>query len=343
MNTMITRNILLRTLSTWLRIEADQVPVGPLEGLVADAPFIPKRAEWVRRLVFSVLRRVSQQQQIRITDALKGLRRTGGAPQSLLGFSATLEAMRQLKEEVAAAGLPVCNAKGGVCFSHDIDWLECQQTAPRLAALEAESGANASYMFLTEWNYRLDHGLVQELAAAGFEIGLHGTEHDIALAYRSPQRIGRILERGLAAIPVTVQGYRSPALSSSPALFKVLAEMGFAYDSSLAVGSAHTLGVGLCLPLVLDSGLVEIPLTLQDSMLFRDWHMTDADALTVTVELMRQIVDLGGLFVFNGHPGILRNHLDFFKGLLAEAHQYKVLTMGQAVVDWQVRQGLALA
>ncbi len=79
--------------------------------------------------------------------------------------------------------------------------------------------------------------LVDALAAAGHEIGNHSYSHDPGFhrfdAARLDQDLGRS-EAALAAwLPTTGRGFRAPSFGLSPALPVLLAEHGYAYDSSL--------------------------------------------------------------------------------------------------------------
>ena len=125
-----------------------------------------------------------------------------------------------------------------------------------------------------------------------------------------------------------IKGFRSPALSSSEGLFAALQDLNFAYDSSLATFDLGGAGVGLCFPFPYPGkDIWEIPLSLQDSTLFRDLGLGDDEGLETAVNLMETIVSLGGVFVFNGHPGILRNHMDFYRGLVERASAFAVWKM----------------
>ena len=76
---------------------------------------------------------------------------------------------------------------------------------------------------------------VQDIAAAGHEIGHHGWIHEIP-ATVSPERERWILEKGLKALHevagVRPLGYRSPASDNTPSSVPLLLDLGFEYDSS---------------------------------------------------------------------------------------------------------------
>jgi peptidoglycan/xylan/chitin deacetylase (PgdA/CDA1 family) len=76
---------------------------------------------------------------------------------------------------------------------------------------------------------------VQDIAAAGHEIGHHGWIHENPVTV-SPERERWILEKGFAALKEVVGvrpvGYRSPAWDNSPHSIPLLLEYGFEYESS---------------------------------------------------------------------------------------------------------------
>jgi peptidoglycan/xylan/chitin deacetylase (PgdA/CDA1 family) len=77
--------------------------------------------------------------------------------------------------------------------------------------------------------------VVQQIAAAGHEIGHHNYLHEPPHLL-SPEEERTAIERGIDAIQrvagVTPRGYRSPSWELSGATFGLLDEYGFAYDAS---------------------------------------------------------------------------------------------------------------
>ena len=296
---------------------------------------------WARRAVFGVLERVTESTQIRITSALKGMLWGGrNARSPLAAVRYWLTCVQELQDHIDGEELARLRDRGSVCLTHDVDWVACQCFASEIAAVEEDCGVRSSFNFLTEWNYVLDAHLVTELNRRGFEIGLHGTRHDIAIGCRAEATISASLSRGREALPVAVSGYRSPALSSSPSLFRALEAQAFTYDSSLLTATLAGRGTGMCFPYRYPGHTIwEIPLTLQDSTLFRDLQLGDDDGLEMAVQVLRAVTGIGGVFVFNGHPGILQQHMRFYRGLLREAVKREVATPSDVVSSWKHRAG----
>jgi hypothetical protein len=116
--------------------------------------------------------------------------------------------------------------------------------------------------------YPLDTGLLDELNADGFEIGMHGDRHDCRLPYLNKSEIVEAFEQCLFFIErYGVRGFRSPFLLRSQELYEVLGDY-FQYDSSLPDVEVLPLftsnkGCGsvffcLCLPRTRDAGLFSL-------------------------------------------------------------------------------------
>ena len=113
-------------------------------------------------------------------------------------------------------------------------------------------------------------GLVAEIARRGHEVGVHGWNH-APLWDLTPEEFKRGLERtidAMAKIGIRPVGYRAPQFSIVRGTwwaFRILAELGFEYDSS--VYPAHAPGRPYGVPDVplephcVDPGIVEFPLT----------------------------------------------------------------------------------
>jgi peptidoglycan/xylan/chitin deacetylase (PgdA/CDA1 family) len=105
---------------------------------------------------------------------------------------------------------------------------------PRILALLAEYGAPATF-FVPGWTADRYPATVEAIVAAGHEIGHHGYSHYSPLRLDEAAEL-RDLERGLEALArhgVRPEGYRTPSWEPSPRTFALLAEHGFAYDSTL--------------------------------------------------------------------------------------------------------------
>src|SRR5574337_336558 len=112
-----------------------------------------------------------------------------------------------------------------------------QNTAKILALLDS-AGSRATF-FILGWVAEKHPQLIRKIADAGHEIGCHSHLH--RLVYRmTPQEFFEDTHRAKQAIEdasgKAVRGYRAPSFSiTQDALwaFDILAQLGFAYDSSI--------------------------------------------------------------------------------------------------------------
>jgi len=185
-------------------------------------------------------------------------------------------------------------ARGAVAFTFDFDaeevWIgDDPENANRPGVLsQGTYGAKVAVPLLLEL---LEHhglkqtffvpgrvaerhpGRVEEILAAGHEVGHHGYLHlrsDGATDAQQREEIERGLE-ALATLGVTPRGYRSPSWELTPETFALLKHYGFAYDSSL---------MGDDRPYVVD-GLLELPVHWSlDDWPHLHWKPGRGDAFT---------------------------------------------------------------
>lgn len=105
----------------------------------------------------------------------------------------------------------------------------------RVLAVLAEHRLSAQF-FVPGYVAEYDPSVVERIAAAGHPVGHHGYRHE-PLVGVSPDCEAEILARGMAPLSEILGqrplGYRAPLWEVSAATFALLAENGFAYDSSL--------------------------------------------------------------------------------------------------------------
>jgi peptidoglycan/xylan/chitin deacetylase (PgdA/CDA1 family) len=105
---------------------------------------------------------------------------------------------------------------------------------PRILELLAEQGLHATF-FVPGWVAENRTARVEEIIAAGHEVGHHGYLHKWVDPDR-PDEEEEEFTRGLDAlrrIGVTPVGFRAPAGETSPNLLRLLAHHRFLYDSTL--------------------------------------------------------------------------------------------------------------
>lgn len=179
---------------------------------------------------------------------------------------------------------------------------------PRLLSLLAERRIRATF-FVPGASAERHPDAVRAIAEAGHEIAHHGYLHE-PLTGRTEQEERGFLERGLDALDriagVRPAGYRAPWWELGEHTLGLLAEHGFAYDSSLFERDA---------PYMVDAGaraLVELPVNwaLDDWERYAFWPdltgsgviARPSDVLEAWWEEVEALFDAGGCAVITMHP-----------------------------------------
>lgn len=170
--------------------------------------------------------------------------------------------------------------------------------------LEARYGFRSSFNFVPEGDYRVADGLRQTLDQAGFEVGVHGLEHDGKL-YSSKRlfaakavRIRRYLEQWNAA------GFRSPLMQHNLAWLHLLATEYDASTFDTDPFEPEPDGVSTIFPFWVHGpagrGFVELPYTLvQDYTLFT---ILQEPGIDVWKRKLDWVAAHGGMALLNVHP-----------------------------------------
>jgi glycosyltransferase involved in cell wall biosynthesis/peptidoglycan/xylan/chitin deacetylase (PgdA/CDA1 family) len=189
-------------------------------------------------------------------------------------------------------------------LTHDVEGTRGLGRVEKLMQVESKLGFRSSFNFVPEGEYSDPEALRQVLDKAGFEVGVHGLEHDGKL-YNSKaefvskaSRIREYLQRWNAA------GFRSPLMQHRLGwLHKLNAE----YDASTFDTDPFEPepdGVGTIFPFWVPgpegTGYVELPYTLvQDFNLFVVLRDRNID---VWKRKLDWIVAHGGMALLNTHP-----------------------------------------
>ena len=152
-------------------------------------------------------------------------------------------------------------------LTHDIETAEGMQRVLQLANLEEDLGFRSSWN-LVPYKYPIDRGLIRELTDRGFEIGVHGYNHDGKLFTSRA-----VFDRRVPAIHAALEsfaavGFRAPMVHRN---LQWLQDLDIQYDAScfdVDPYQAMPGGIGSCWPFIAGR-FVELPYTLpQDHTLF---------------------------------------------------------------------------
>jgi peptidoglycan/xylan/chitin deacetylase (PgdA/CDA1 family) len=189
-------------------------------------------------------------------------------------------------------------------LTHDVDTARGQQRCSRLMELEEQLGFRSAFNFVPE-RYPVSADLRADLVRRGFEVGVHGLNHDGKL-YDSRKifedravKINRYLKDWNAV------GFRSPAMHHN---LDWLRDLHIEYDASTFDTDPFEPqpdGVETIFPFWVDGkasqrGYVELPYTLsQDFTLF---VLMREKSIDVWQKKLNWIVARGGMALLNTHP-----------------------------------------
>lgn len=194
--------------------------------------------------------------------------------------------------------------------THDVETARGQERCPGLAKLDKELGVQSSFNFVPE-RYRVSDALRHELTKHGFEVGVHGLNHDGNL-YSSRKRFagraGRInsyLKEWQSA------GFRTACMYHN---LDWIGDLNIEYDCSTfdtdpfepQPDGAKTIfpfwvGKGGC-----EGGYVELPYTLpQDFTLF---ILMKEKSIDIWKKKLDWIAEKGGMALLIAHPDYMNDN-----------------------------------
>jgi hypothetical protein len=194
-------------------------------------------------------------------------------------------------------------ARYAFVLTHDVETAEGQRFAPRVADLEQRLGLRSSFNLVAE-RYPLDAGLVAELVARGFEVGVHGRRHDgrelrsRRVFLRHARHINRHLHR-LGAV-----GFRSPLTLRNPEWMQAL---DVEYDASFFdTDPFEPLPGGTMSIWPFTMGrFLELPYTLPQDHTLVD--VLGERRPRLWLEKTAYLRRFGGMALLNAHPDYLRD------------------------------------
>ncbi|MFA5089665.1 MAG: polysaccharide deacetylase family protein [Candidatus Omnitrophota bacterium] len=285
---------------------------------ILDSNTIDFKEALVRRFTHKLVKYLKEKNRYGILNSIKRMRQLFRKELIEISDCRFMQLDKELRTRLALPTIDWNGHKGAVCLSHDIDSRQDYQYIPEVYRLNKKYNLVSGFNFLTNWGYCIDKTLLSELNDNGFEIGLHGYTHDIAVGFRSQERIKRELSLAFQSLGFPVEGYRAPAFAVSKRLLAVLRELGIKYDSSMKTISCYSpQSAEVFYPYRYPGvGIWEVPLTIQDDRVFRDLHLSNEEALGVIKELTARIVNMGGVCVINNHPVLIQRRRYYYEQLL---------------------------
>jgi len=189
-------------------------------------------------------------------------------------------------------------------ITHDVETTSGFRKVLQLADIDASYQVKSSFKFVPE-GYRIDFGVINELKRRGFEIAIHGLNHDGQLFISKKsfrQKLNKIEEY---AKQWQTQGFRSPSLLRNHKLMK---NFTFNWDSSFPDWDPYGPQPGGCrtvFPFFISNHTVELPVTImQDHTLFEILNKKD---IAIWKQKYNYIKSLSGLANIIIHPDYIFN------------------------------------
>src|SRR3989304_7531838 len=150
-------------------------------------------------------------------------------------------------------------------LSHDIETANGFKMALKMANIEESLGFRSTWFIITG-EYKIDESVLNELVIRGHKIGWHEFKHDNRFPFLSQKGMEKRIAKSMDFIKkYNVKGFRSPSYLFSEKMFKKIREY-FAYDSSRLdydiISGGRQKGCYCPYPFLLESGLLEIPVTI---------------------------------------------------------------------------------
>lgn len=314
---------LLQILSFWLQAEEEALKglITPSILTLMEELLLENRSssfqKGIRKLVSPLLKRTPPKLRYSVTTILKEIRSLKGMRSEGIGQCRLVQIIESLKNRMGIEKYLWDGKRSALCMTHDVDYLVGYRNLLKIAMLDKKYGIKSTFNLLVYGDYKLEESLLSELTDMGQNIGLHGYDHDIAFGYRPKSHIEDRLRTAMKELPVKVSGYRAPAFCFSRNLIEVLNDLGFKYDTSLPVTNGPYYGIEVCFPYRYPFLKIwEIPLTIDDTFLFRDYRLSEKEALRASKRIIADVNAVGGLTVINTHPSIIIRNLNFYEELL---------------------------
>ena len=187
-------------------------------------------------------------------------------------------------------------------LTHDIESAEGQSFAEELANIDESHGFHSAFFFIPH-RYKLDWDLIQSLQERGFEVGIHGYNHDGKLFCHFLCSSEKIEKINHFADQINAKSFRAPMTLRDP---QKMQSLHTPYDLSFFdTDPFEPLPGGTMSIFPFQMGcLTELPYTLvQDYTLFELLQECSSDLWLKKVQYLRKY---HGLILLDSHPDYLR-------------------------------------
>ena len=193
-------------------------------------------------------------------------------------------------------------------LTHDVEGPEGLAKTLELMALERELGFRSSFNFIPEGDYRVPPGIIKELKANGFEVGVHDLRHDGKLYWSWDQFLGHAKAINAHLAAWGAKGFRSGFMLHQ---LDWLHDLDVTYDASTFDTDPFEPqpdGMNTIFPFWVPGpqgrGYAELPYTIpQDSTLFL---VLQESTPAIWKSKLDWVAEHGGMALINVHPDYVR-------------------------------------
>jgi hypothetical protein len=235
------------------------------------------------------------------------------------------------------------NATFAFVLTHDIETADGLRQIMQIADMEQELGFRSSWNFVP-YKYAIDRGLFRELADRGFEIGVHGYNHDGKLFTSRAMFNRRVPAINEALRTWGAVGFRAPMVHRN---LRWMQSLDIQYDASCFDADPYQAmpgGVGSIWPFVAGR-FVELPYTLpQDHTLLVARNEQDGK---IWHQKLAYLARLNGMALVITHPDYLDSprRLEIYRRLLRRAREMAGMWHAlprEIAAWWHLRDELSL-
>lgn len=232
----------------------------------------------------------------------------------------------------------------GFVLTHDVETKYGVGLIDKMAKIEEKHGFRSCWNLIPK-KYVADQGLLNDLHARGFEVGVHGFNHDGRLFESKRKFLARSEVINQFAKRFKASGFRAPMVHRDLEL--IVNHLDFDYDAScfdIDPFQAMAGGVGSIWPFMIGNDYVELPYTMpQDHTLFVSLGQTDTGIWDRKFEYLKRNC---GMVLLLTHPDYMDTKAkldmyDRFLGRIAEEENgWSALPSG--VASWWTEREQAM-
>ena len=175
----------------------------------------------------------------------------------------------QERQVSLSSGSGLKGSKACAILTHDIETKAGRDLTGKLMDIDDSFGIKASIQIVPEKRYTVSEGFLDSIRTRGFEINVHGLDHDGNLFQDRDEFLESAKRINEYAVKFGSRGFRSPTMYRN---VDWLRDLNFSYDMSIPnVARLEPQYGGCCtvMPYFLPGGMLELPLTTtQDYTLF---------------------------------------------------------------------------